>query len=186
MRLSDIKPNPDNPRTATKEDIEKLKNSITELPKMMKLRPIVVDKNNVIVGGNQRYHALQALGKTEIPDEWVARADDFTEEELKRFVVQDNVSSGSWDWDMVANQYELEDLDAWGISLPIYEEPPIDLPSGDKDGFQQMTFTVSDEQAVVIKQALDKAKGQITGSEGNENSNGNALFYLAGAYNEHS
>lgn len=118
MRLSDIKPNPDNPRTATKEDIEKLKNSITELPKMMKLRPIVVDKNNVIVGGNQRYHALQALGKTEIPDEWVARADDFTEEELKRFVVQDNVSSGSWDWDMVANQYELEDLEAWGVELP--------------------------------------------------------------------
>ena len=122
MRLSDIKPNPDNPRTATKEDIEKLKNSITELPKMMKLRPIVVDKNNVIVGGNQRYHALQALGKTEIPDEWVARADDFTEEELKRFVVQDNVSSGSWDWDILANQYELEDLEAWGLEMPLNEK----------------------------------------------------------------
>lgn len=119
MKLSDIKPNPDNPRTATKEDIEKLKNSIEDLPKMMKARPIVI-KDGVIVGGNQRYNALMALGKTEIPDEWVFDAKDWTEKEIERFIVQDNVSSGAWDWDILANQYELEDLDAWGVELPEY------------------------------------------------------------------
>lgn len=118
MKLADLKPNPDNPRTASQEDIEKLKNSITDLPKMMRLRPIVVDKDNVIVGGNQRYNALKELGKTEIPDEWVAKADDFTAEELRRFIVQDNVSSGSWDWDALGNQYEVQELDAWGVDLP--------------------------------------------------------------------
>lgn len=186
MRLAELKLNPDNPRNIKPDKLEKLAQSIKDFPKMMVKRPIVYDENKIIIGGNMRYKAIEKLGMTEIPDEWTSDASDFTPEERHRFIMQDNAEMGEHDWDMVANQYELEDLDAWGISLPFYEEPPVDLASGEKDGFQQMTFTVSDEQADVIKQALIKAKKQITGSEGNENSNGNALFYLAGAYNGHS
>lgn len=117
MKLSSIKPNPNNPRTISSDDLDKLKASIDALPKMMRLRPIVV-KDGVIIGGNMRYKALTALGMKEIPDEWVADADDFTDEEVHRFIVQDNISGGEWDFDVLANQYELEELDAWGLELP--------------------------------------------------------------------
>lgn len=122
MKLSDLKPNPDNPRSIKEEDFEKLKGSIKDLSKMLRLRPIVVDKDNVIVAGNQRYKALLAVGKTEIPDEWVAKADDFTKAELRRFIVQDNVESGDWDYDILSNEYELEELQSWGVDLPGLEE----------------------------------------------------------------
>lgn len=85
---------------------------------MMVKRPIVYDENKVIIGGNMRYRAIQSLGMTEIPDEWVSDASDFTPEERHRFVMQDNAEMGEHDYDMVANQYDLEDLDAWGIDVP--------------------------------------------------------------------
>ena len=85
---------------------------------MMVKRPIVYDENKIIIGGNMRYKAIEKLGMTEIPDEWTSDASDFTPEERKRFIMQDNAEMGEHDWDMVANQYELEDLDAWGIDVP--------------------------------------------------------------------
>lgn len=118
MRLSDLKLNPDNPRHIKPEKLEKLAQSIKDFPKMMVKRPIVYDENKVIIGGNMRYRAIQSLGMTEIPDEWTSDASDFTPEERHRFIMQDNAEMGEHDYDMVANQYELEDLDAWGIDVP--------------------------------------------------------------------
>lgn len=117
MKLSAIKLNPDNPRNIQPDKLEKLANSIRDFPKMMVQRPIVV-KDGIIIGGNMRFRAIQKLGMTEIPDNWVSNADDYTEAERKRFIMQDNTEMGVNDWDLVANQYELADLDAWGVDLP--------------------------------------------------------------------
>ena len=118
MRLADLKLNPDNPRNIKPEKLEKLAQSIKDFPKMMVKRPIVYDEDKIIIGGNMRYKAIEKLGMTEIPDEWTSDASDFTPEERKRFIMQDNAEMGEHDWDMVANQYELEDLEAWGVELP--------------------------------------------------------------------
>ena len=118
MKLSQIKPNPDNPRIIKDSNFEKLCNSIKEFPKMMSLRPIVVDGSNMVLGGNMRLKALQHLGFKEIPDNWVKCADELTEEEQRRFIIADNVSGGEWDIQDLANNWDKEQLDEWGLELP--------------------------------------------------------------------
>ena len=102
MKLSEIKLNPNNPRVIKDDKFAKLVKSITEFPKMMALRPIVVNNDNVVLGGNMRLKALKEIGYKEIPDEWVKRADDLTEEETRRFIIADNVGFGEHDWEMVS------------------------------------------------------------------------------------
>jgi len=120
MKLSTIRPNPNNPRVLRDDKFQKLKKSITDFPKMMELRPIVVDDNVVILGGNMRYRALQDIyGKNgEIPDAWVKSAADLTEDEKRQFVIKDNADFGEWDWDMLANEWDAEELADWGIDTP--------------------------------------------------------------------
>jgi hypothetical protein len=188
MKLSDIRPNPNNPRIIRDERFAKLKNSIEQFPKMMHLRPIVVDSAGVILGGNMRLRALQDLGFKEIPDEWVRRADDLTEEEKQRFIIADNVGFGEWEWETLANEWDAGDLEAWGLDVPGFDISPDDmgegfsLPEGDKAPFQQMTFTLADEQAEQIKNAIADIKQteeyKYCETMGNENSNGNALYLI--------
>jgi len=120
MKLSTIRPNPNNPRVLRDDKFQKLKKSITDFPKMMELRPIVVDDDGVILGGNMRYRALQDIyGKNgEIPDAWVKSAADLTEDEKRQFVIKDNADFGEWDWDMLANEWDAEELADWGIDTP--------------------------------------------------------------------
>lgn len=106
--------NPDNPRTISKEKFEKLKKSIKEFPQMLELRPIVVDKNGVILGGNMRYKAIQKLG-LEVKDEWVKVADKLSDEERRRFIVEDNLGFGDWDFDSLSSQYDVDELVDWGF-----------------------------------------------------------------------
>ena len=94
MKLSDIKANPNNPRVIKDDKFEKLKKSITEFPKMMELRPMVINSDNIVLGGNMRLKALKDLGFKDIPDEWVKRAETLTDEEQRRFIIADNV--GFW------------------------------------------------------------------------------------------
>ena len=118
MKLSDIKANPDNPRVIKDEAFNKLVQSIKDFPKMMALRPMVVDDNLTVLGGNMRLRALQHLGYKDIPDEWVKRASGLTEEEQKQFIIKDNVSVGDWDWDTLANEWDVQDLKDWGLEMP--------------------------------------------------------------------
>lgn len=118
MKLSDIKANPDNPRVIKDEAFNKLVQSIKDFPKMMALRPMVVDDNLTVLGGNMRLRALRHLGYKDIPDEWVKRASDLTEEEQKQFIIKDNVSVGDWDWDTLANEWDVQDLKDWGLEMP--------------------------------------------------------------------
>jgi ParB-like chromosome segregation protein Spo0J len=105
MKISEIKINPNNPRVIRDERFEKLKKSIEEFPKMMKLRPMVVNQDNVVLGGNMRLKALKELGYKEIPDDWVKRADELTEDEQRRFIIVDNVGFGDNDWEMLHAEF---------------------------------------------------------------------------------
>lgn len=134
MKLKTIKPNKDNPRVIRDAKFAKLKNSIQEFPAMMALRPIVVDETYTVLGGNMRFKALQDLGYTEIPDEWVKKADELTEDEKRRFIVADNVGFGEWDWDVLANDWDAGELQEWGVDVPtfaIQEEAPDTNPFND-------------------------------------------------------
>jgi hypothetical protein len=121
MKLKEIKPNPNNPRVLRDDKFQKLKQSITEFPKMLSLRPMVIDENNVVLGGNMRLRALQELGFNEIDEAWVKRSSDLTEEEKKRFIIADNVAFGEWDWDTLANDWDVVDLEAWGLDIPQFD-----------------------------------------------------------------
>jgi len=117
MKLSEIKINPKNPRLIKDDRFKKLVKSLQEFPKMMKLRPIVVDSNMQILGGNMRFKALKELGYKDIPDNWVKRADELTEAEMRRFIITDNVPFGDWDLDIL-QEWDSKELIEWGIELP--------------------------------------------------------------------
>ena len=129
IKLSTLKPNPDNPREIDAEKFVKLCESIQRDPGFMVLRPIIVDKDNVIIAGNMRFRALQHLDHKMIPDEWVTTANKLTKEERRRFIVIDNLGYGSFDWDILTSHYAQEELIDWGLDIPSPvednpEEPP--------------------------------------------------------------
>ena len=137
MEISQIKPNPDNPRVIKDDKFDKLCKSIKEFPKMMELRPIIVDSNMIILAGNMRLRALQHLGYKEIPDNWVKKASDLTDEQKKEFIIKDNVGFGDWEWDMLANEWDVDQLKEWGLDLPEWggeeleaKEDDFDVPEG--------------------------------------------------------
>lgn len=157
MKLSELKPNPKNPRIIKDERFKKLCNSIKEFPKMMRLRPIVIDNDGMILGGNMRLRALGYLGYTEIPDDWVAKADDLTKEEIQRFIIVDNVGFGDNDIDMLANEFDLDDLDKWGLIMPVMEDDnfytkdikaPIYEPSEIKPELNEMVDTTKYDELI--------------------------------------
>jgi DNA modification methylase len=116
VKISEIKPNPKNPRLIKDEKFKKLVKSIKDFPQMLELRPIVVDENNIILGGNMRFKALKEAGYTEVS---IVRAKDLTNEQKDEFIVKDNVGFGEWDWDTLANEWEVDKLEEWGLDLPV-------------------------------------------------------------------
>ena len=122
MKLKDIKPNPNNPRLVKDDRFKKLVNSIDKFPEMMELRPMIIDENNIILGGNMRYKALKELKRTDIPDSWVKRADELTDDQKRQFIIKDNVGFGEHDWDMLANEWDAEELNDWGLDVPFTDD----------------------------------------------------------------
>ena len=118
MKLSKLKGNPNNPRIIKDDKFKKLVKSISEFPKMLELRPIIVDENFIVQGGNMRLKALQELKYKDIPDEWVKQVSDLTEEQKKEFIIKDNVGFGEWDFDDLANNWDVEKLNEWGLDIP--------------------------------------------------------------------
>jgi hypothetical protein len=155
MKITDIKPNPNNPRLIKTEKFLKLVERIRAFPKMLELRPIVVNDEMVILGGNMRYRALKELKYTEIPDSWVKKATDLTEEEREQFIILDNVEFGEWAFEILSEHFDLGKVKEWGVDIVMPDDfsDKFQLPSGDKAPFQQMTFTLSDMQAEHIQQA---------------------------------
>ena len=184
LKLSKVKPNPDNPRFIRDKEYNKLVNSITKSSWMLFLRPIIVNDDMTVLGGNMRLRACKEAGLKEVP---VIQASNLSENQQREFIVKDNVGFGEWDWDMLANEWDSTDLDNWGLDSwqnmdDIETSNEFSLPSGDKEPFQQMTFTLADEQADQIKNAIADVKltdeYKYSETMGNENSNGNALYLI--------
>lgn len=128
-----IKSNPNNPRIIKDDKFQKLVASIKEFPKMLEIRPIVVNDDMIVLGGNMRLKACIHAGLKEVP---IIKVSDLTEQEQKQFIIKDNVSGGEWDWNMLANEWDAEELDAWGLDVPDFgkeieaEEDDFEAPEG--------------------------------------------------------
>ena len=118
MKISKVKSNPNNPRFIKDENFIKLCKSISDFPKMLELRPIIIDENFVVQGGNMRLRALMEIGYKELEPEWIKQVFDLSEDQKKEFIIKDNASFGSWDWDLLANDWNESNLKEWGILLP--------------------------------------------------------------------
>ena len=118
MKLSEIKPNPNNPRLVRDDKFKKLCQSIKSFPEMMALRPIIVDENNIIQGGNMRFKELSEMNYKDVPDEWIKQGKDLTPEQWKEFVIKDNVGFGEWNWEIITIDWETETLKDWGLDVP--------------------------------------------------------------------
>ncbi len=91
---------------------------------MLELRPMIIDAAGVVLGGNMRLRALQDLGYKEIPDTWVKRAQELTEDEKRRFIIVDNVGYGDWDWETIANAWDADEVREWGLDVPGFAVMP--------------------------------------------------------------
>jgi ParB-like chromosome segregation protein Spo0J len=142
-----IIPHPNNPRTIVDHKFKKLVKSIKEFPEMLQLRPIIVDDNMIVLGGNMRLRACIEAGLKRVP---IIKASALTPEQQKRFIIVDNAGFGEWDWDVLANQWEMDDLTEWGVDLPVYKELgfelPVDSTADPKDQFLIEVVFESEEQ----------------------------------------
>ena len=141
VKISKVKPNETNPRLIKDSKFNKLVKSIKEFPEMLKLRPIVVNKDMVVLGGNMRLKACKEAG---LKDVWILKADNLTEEQQKEFIVKDNVGFGEWDWDILANEWDAYLLEDWGLDVPSIDD-----------------FTGVEEQEIEFSEYLDEAHNYV-------------------------
>jgi DNA modification methylase len=120
VKISDVKSNPNNPRLIKDDKFAKLVQSLKDFPEMANVRPIVVNQDFVVLGGNMRLKAMKEAGWKQVPVQVV----DWSEEQQKEFIIKDNVGFGEWEWDMLANEWEAEDLEKWGLDVPGFIEEP--------------------------------------------------------------
>jgi ParB-like chromosome segregation protein Spo0J len=113
--INTVKANPNNPRIIKDDKFAKLVKSINEFPQMLNLRPIVVNDDMIVLGGNMRLKACKEAGLKEIP---IIKASELTEQQQKEFIVKDNVGYGEWDWNDLANNWDSEQLIDWGLDIP--------------------------------------------------------------------
>jgi DNA modification methylase len=118
MNINEIKPNPSNPRIIKDDKFKKLVKSIQDFPQMLELRPIVIDENNIVLGGNMRLKACIEAGLKDVP---VKQAKELTEEQKKEFIIKDNVAFGEHNWEILANDWNVEDLTEWGLDIPNFD-----------------------------------------------------------------
>ena len=185
VEIDTVKLNEENPRILKDDKFKKLVTSIKNFPKMLQLRPIVVNADMVVLGGNMRLQACKKAGLKEVT---ILKAEHLTEEEQKEFIIKDNVGFGEWDWGVLANEWDTEKIEDWGLDIIGFDVDHEDfndefsLDDGDKSPFQQQTYTLADEQAEVISNAITEIKltddYKYCETFGNENSNGNALYLI--------
>lgn len=122
LKVSEVKNNPNNPRLIKDDKFTKLVQSVKDFPEMLEAREIVVNKDHIILGGNMRFKAAVEAGLKEVPVKVV----DWPEDKQREFIIKDNVSGGEWDWDLIANEWDAEELDAWGLDIPFTEEVEVE------------------------------------------------------------
>ena len=131
MNINELKSNPNNPRIIKDHKFKQLVKSIQEFPQMLELRPIVIDENNMVLGGNMRLKACLEAGLTDVP---VIHANNLTEAQKKEFIIKDNISFGEHDWDALANEWNIIELDEWGLDIPAFANNDIEEPKDNATG----------------------------------------------------
>jgi len=117
-KISEVKLNPNNPRLIKDDKFKKLVQSIKDFPEMLNIRPIVVNQDMIILGGNMRYKACKEAGLKEVP----VIITDLSEDKQREFLIKDNTSGGEWDWEVLANEWDNEELESWGLDIPSFDE----------------------------------------------------------------
>ena len=183
--IKDIKENKENPRFIKDKQFDKLVNSIKNFPEMLEKRPLVLDENNIVLGGNMRLKAIKNAGVKKV---WVDIAKDWTEDQKKEFIIKDNIGYGNWDWDILANEWDVEELEDWGLDLDGFNidendfDEDFSLDEKEKDNLQKVNFTLADEQINFIRQMISDIKKteefKYIETFGNSNDNGNALYLI--------
>jgi DNA modification methylase len=144
MNINEIKPNPNNPRIIKDDKFKKLVKSIQDFPQMLELRPIVIDENNIVLGGNMRLKACIEAGLTDVP---VKQAKELTEEQKKEFIIKDNVGFGEWSWDDLANNWDEQLLTEWGLDIPNFDANVLEAEEDDfavPDGGSETDIVLGD------------------------------------------
>lgn len=113
-KITNVKMNPNNPRVIKDDKFKKLVKSIKDFPEMLEVRPIVVDDDMVVLGGNMRLKACLEAGLKEVA---IIKFENLSEDKKKEFIVKDNVGYGEWDWDIINNEWEVEELEEWGLDV---------------------------------------------------------------------
>ena len=126
--ISEIKPNPSNPRSIKADKHAQLVKSIKDFPQMLELRPLIIDKKGFVIGGNMRLAAAKEAGLKKIP---VMRAESLTPAQIKEFIIKDNVGFGEWDWDALANEWDVDKLEEWGLDIPGFDNAAVDAKEDD-------------------------------------------------------
>lgn len=192
--INTIFAHPKNPRLIRNEKYLEQKKSIEETPEMMDLRPVIIDEDDIILGGHQRWRACKELGWKDVPVMQYTREKHLKSESFTKFnktyelvcaeiVIKDNTHYGEFDYDILANEWDYLPLTEYGLAVwenmdNMETSDSFTLPDGDKEPFQQMTFTLADAQAETIKEAIKKAKPDTVETFANENGNGNALYTI--------
>jgi hypothetical protein len=171
VKITQVRPNENNPRFIKDHKFKKLVTSIKEFPEMLKLRPIVVNSDMVVLGGNMRLKACKEAGLKEV---WILKAEELTEAQQREFIIKDNVGFGEWDWDVLANEWDATFLDDWALNVPVFEVDKqqtgtdgniYDFDNFDNSGFTTIKIVLADEKAMQLMEKLESMKGDKNTSE---------------------
>jgi ParB-like chromosome segregation protein Spo0J len=165
--IEQVKLNEANPRLIKDNRFEQLVQSLIDFPDMLHVRPLVIDEHNVVLGGNMRLHAALRLGYHEIP---VLQVTGWTDHQKREFLIKDNASFGEWNFEILANEWSMEPLGAWGIDLPkhwLADEEPIELAADGEEGTANFDFESKPKECTMTitfasPEQLQEAETDIT------------------------
>ena len=141
INIKKIFSNPNNPRIIKDFKFKKLVKSIKEFPEMLELRPIIVNQEGGIIGGNMRYKACKEVGLKEV---YIIKAKDLSDKQIKEFIIKDNVGFGEWDWDIIANGWDTQEIEDWGVDLTFFEKKEDELDEQYSEKIGQVTYEPKD------------------------------------------
>ena len=160
LKLSEVKPNPNNPRIIKDDKFAKLVQSIKDFPEMLKLRPIVVNEDMIVLGGNMRLKACKEAGLKEVS---IIKASNLTEQQQKEFIIKDNVGFGEWDWEQLNAEWNTDELEEWGLDIPDFSSDEKDYSDKNKeinidelDENMTIKLVYVESEYEIVKEALFK------------------------------
>ena len=154
VKISEVGENPNNPRTINKFKFKQLVKSIKDFPEMLEKRPIIVDENMIALGGNMRLKACKEAGIEEV---WIDQAKEWSEEKKKEFIIKDNVGFGEWDFDALANEWDLELITDWGLDVKINADDVEEIKNPENEDTENVFATELDSESnyIVLKFSKD-------------------------------